>query len=93
MTSVQHLGRFVIPTLEDTGVSLGRGSYGEVVEMRMKGEKVAVKKLHPVFKDTDGWEVAQRNFEEECARCVLIVSPTNLRAFPSNSVFQIPGFL
>jgi hypothetical protein len=70
MASVQHLGRFVIPTLEDTGVSLGRGAYGEVVEMRMKGEKVAVKKLHPVFKDTDGWDITLRNFEEECVRCV-----------------------
>jgi hypothetical protein len=73
MASVQHLGRFVIPTLEDTGVSLGRGSYGEVVEMRMKGEKVAVKKLHPVFKGTPGWEITLRNFEEECVRYVLSI--------------------
>jgi hypothetical protein len=71
MTSVQHLGQFVIPTLEDTGVSLGRGAYGEVVEMRMKGEKVAVKKLHSIFEGTSGWESTLRNFEEECVRCVL----------------------
>jgi hypothetical protein len=65
MTSVQHLVWFVIYTLKDTSVSLGRGSYGEVMEMKMKREMVAVKKLHPVFQGTSGWEITLRNFEEE----------------------------
>ena len=72
MASGQHwrdeLHRFIIPSLEDTGVSLGKGSYGEVVEMRMNGQRVAVKKIHAVFKDTDGWETTLAKFGEECVR-------------------------
>ena len=63
-----RLSRFIVPSLEDTGVSLGRGAYGEVVEMRMNGQRVAVKKIHPVFKDTDGWETTLAKFGEECVR-------------------------
>ena len=72
MASGRHwrdeLHQFIVPSLEDTGVSLGRGSYGEVVEMRMNGERVAVKKIHPVFKDTEGWETTLAKFGEECVR-------------------------
>ena len=63
-----RLRRFIVPSLEDTGGSLGRGAYGEVVEMRMNGGRVAVKKIHPVFKDTDGWDNAVAKFGEECVR-------------------------
>ena len=63
-----ELGRFIVPSLEDTGVSLGRGAYGEVVEMKMK---VAVKKIHPVFIGTPGWEAMLAKFEEECVRYVF----------------------
>jgi hypothetical protein len=67
----EELGRFIVPSLKETGVSLGKGSYGEVVEMRKKGKKVAVKKIHPVFVDTHGWQTTLMKFEEECIRCVL----------------------
>ena len=63
-----ELHNFIVPSLEDTGVLLGKGSYGEVVEMRMNGERVAVKKIHAVFKDTDGWENALAKFGGECVR-------------------------
>ena len=63
-----HMRDFVIPALEDTGVSLGRGAYGEVVEMRLKGEKVAVKKIHQIFLGAEGWETALAQFESECVR-------------------------
>ena len=59
---------FIVASLEDTGVSLGKGSYGEVVEMRMNGERVAVKKIHTVFVGTPGWETALDKFGEECLR-------------------------
>ena len=72
MASSHHLRDklhpFIVPSLEDTGVSLGRGSYGEVVEMRMNGKRVAVKKIHPVFVGTPGWETALDKFGEECLR-------------------------
>lgn len=70
MAALEMLERFIIPTLEETGVSLGTGSYGEVVKMKMNGEAVAVKKLHAIFLDpgNEGWETKIRNFEEECVR-------------------------
>ncbi len=63
-----ELRRFLVHDLEDTGVSLGRGAYGEVVEMRMNGKSVAVKKIHTVFEGAEGWEVTLAKFEDECVR-------------------------
>lgn len=64
----EELRRFVIPALEDTGVSLGKGAYGEVVEMKMSGQRVAVKKIHTMFVGAEGWEDTLAKFEEECVR-------------------------
>ena len=64
---------FVVRSLEDTGVSLGEGAYGEVKEMRQNGERVAVKKIHSEFVGTRGWETFLAKFEQECVRydCAL----------------------
>jgi len=61
-----------IPNLEETGRKLGEGSYGEVVEVRVRGRRCAGKKLHKVFYEgdvprADTAAIAQR-FEEECRR-------------------------
>ena len=61
-----------IPNLEETGRKLGEGSYGEVVEVRVRGRRYAGKKLHKVFYErdvppADTAAIAQR-FEEECRR-------------------------
>ena len=64
----KKLERFVVPALEKTDVSLGVGAYGEVVEMRMNGNSVAVKKIHAMFVGTDGWEDMLAKFEDECIR-------------------------
>ena len=64
----EELSRFIVSSLKETGVILGKGSYGEVVEMRMRGKKVAVKRIHSIFVDTDGWETTLTKFEEECVR-------------------------
>ena len=62
------LGRFIVTGLEKTGISLGRGAYGEVLEMKMNGERVAVKKIHEMFVGAEGWEANLLKFEEECVR-------------------------
>ena len=63
-----QLEQSIIPALEQTGVQLGVGAYGEVVQMKMDGEIVAVKKLHQHFVNADGWETALKKFLEECVR-------------------------
>ncbi len=67
-----ELRHFIVPALDDTGIPLGRGAYGEVVEMKMNGERVAVKKLHPMFMGAEGWEDTLKKFEEECVRYVVL---------------------
>ena len=61
-----------IPNLEETGRKVGEGSYGEVVEVRVRGERYAGKKLHKIFYERDVQPketaaIAER-FEEECRR-------------------------
>ena len=63
-----ELQRFIVPHIEKTGISLGTGAYGEVLEMKMNGEKVAVKKLHSAFVGAKNWADALKKFEEECVR-------------------------
>ena len=64
-----ELEGFILPVLEDTGKLLGRGAYGEVIEMKLNGETVAVKKIHDILNDprADGNFVV-RKFKEECVR-------------------------
>ncbi len=68
------LGRFIVPALEETGRSLGRGAYGEVVEMIMGEQRVAVKKIHTVFIGVQGQEANLAKFEEECIRYIAITT-------------------
>ncbi len=63
-----RLRDFVIPELEETGVELGRGAYGSVVEMLLQGEKVAVKKIHQALLASDGGENLLGQLESECDR-------------------------
>lgn len=70
-----ELERFVVPVLEDTGKLLGKGAYAQVVEMKLNGETVAVKKIHDTFLEASRVEVEAtvRNFEEECVRYIIYV--------------------
>lgn len=63
-----ELREVIIPALQETGVSLGRGAYGEVVKMKMNERDVAVKKVHRVFIGAQGWEENLQKFGEECKR-------------------------
>ena len=45
-----------LPNVEDTGRILGRGAYGEVVEMKLpNGTIVAGKKIHSIFFDPSNY--------------------------------------
>ena len=45
-----------LPDVEDTGRILGRGAYGEVVEMKLpNGTIVAGKKIHIIFFDPSNY--------------------------------------
>ena len=69
----EELERFIVPFLEETGVLLGKGVYGEVLEMRMKGELVAVKKVHKRFQSVRSWEANFSRFKEDCVRYATAV--------------------
>lgn len=54
--------------VEDTGKRLGKGSYGEVVEMKLSdsGTIVAGKKLHDILRGQGCSDVMKSRIEQEC---------------------------
>lgn len=66
-----QLQNFVLADIEDVGRFLGKGAYGEVLEMRMQGLRVAGKRLHNYFFQ-EATQIEQQHmskrFEEECIR-------------------------
>ena len=64
---------------QETGRSLGKGSYGEVVEVRVSGRLCAAKKLHGIFSahDVPPAEKAAmvERFETECRRVLQLRHP------------------
>ena len=68
-----QLKHYSLSGLEETGKELGRGSYGEVVEMKLRdGEIVAGKKIHSTFFAEDNASGQEKptkeKFEQECKR-------------------------
>ena len=55
-----------LPELEETGRVIGRGAYGEVVELLLHGTKVAGKKID--YKDRES-DIITRT-KQECSRLV-----------------------
>ena len=79
-SAVREAG-LLIPDLLVTGRTLGTGSYGEVIEVKVQGRLCAAKQLHGAF---TGRDVPQREraamverFEKECRR-VLYLSHANI---------------
>ena len=66
---------------QETGRSLGRGSYGEVVEVRVSGRLCAAKKLHGIFNAHDvppeDKDAMVECFKKECNR-VLELKHANI---------------
>ena len=76
--AIREAGR-LIPSLQETGRILGKGAYGEVVEVRVNGRKCAAKKLHGIFSardvpPTEKASMAER-FEKECLRVLHLNHP------------------
>ena len=69
----------LIPDLQETGRTLGTGSYGEVVEVQVRGQRCAAKKLHGVFtlRDVQPKEKSAmtERFEAECRRVLYLSHP------------------
>ena len=61
--------------IQPTGVELGHGSYGVVVQMKWKGDLVAAKRLHryPIMR----FEKWIKQFEEECIRYAVMFTITH----------------
>ena len=79
----EELEQFVVSALQGTGRVLGRGAYGEVIEMRMNSKRVAVKKIHQfLLGDVGGADVAMplAQFEGECKRYGLITAHSMLNS-------------
>ena len=76
-----HEAGLLITNLQETGRTLGKGSYGEVVEVRVNARLCAAKKLHSVFSahDVPPKEKAAMAecFEKECRR-ILQLKHTNI---------------
>ena len=69
----------LIADLQETGRTLGTGSYGEVVEVQVRGRRCAAKKLHGVFtmRDVPPKErsAMTERFETECRRVLYLSHP------------------
>ena len=70
---------FLVSGLQETGRTLGKGSYGEVIEVRVNGRLYAAKKLHGIFNAQDvrpaeKASMAER-FEGECLRVLQLKHP------------------
>ena len=54
--------------IKETGRVLGKGAYGEVLEMILHETKVAGKKIHDIFFDSPDFKMMTERFEQECMR-------------------------
>ena len=67
-----RLRTYLLPEIEETGKTLGNGSYGEVKELKLpNGTIVAGKKIHNIFllsNDSDSIKSLKERFEQECVR-------------------------
>ena len=89
-------GDLLIRDVEETGVELGRGSYGTVFEVKWRGELRAAKKLHdfffePAIKDWPGPQKGMKNFKREFRSWAKLDHPNMVRLLglyynPSRSV-------
>ena len=67
-----ELRKYIVTDIQETGKVIGRGAYGEVMEMRMEGRTVAGKRIHQTLLETgnEGTEVQIQRFKEECIRYI-----------------------
>ena len=67
-----HLRPYVLPDVEETGNVLGSGAYGEVIELKLHGTRVAGKKSYNFFFesgiDPDHNRFLKEKIEQECVR-------------------------
>ena len=89
-------GKLLIRDVEETGVELGRGSYGIVLEVKWRGEVRAAKKLHDFFFEPEvmnwpGVQEEMKNFKREFRFWAKLDHPNIVRLLgfyynPSRSV-------
>ena len=89
-------GDLMIHDVEETGVELGRGSYGVVFEVRWRGKTLAAKKLHDFFFEPEvmslpGPQKEVENFKHEFQSWAKLEHPNMVRLLgfyynPSRSV-------
>ena len=67
-----ELRKYIVTDIQETGRAIGKGAYGEVVEMIMGERSVAGKRIHPILLETgnEGTEVQIQRFKEECIRYI-----------------------
>ena len=73
-------GDLVIHDVQETGVELGRGSYGVVFEVKWRGKMRAAKKLHdfffePELRELPGAQKEMMNFKREFRSWVKLDHP------------------
>ena len=76
VASQSQFRHYLLFKIEETGRVLGRGAYGEVVELLLHGTKVAGKKIHSIFfdssNDPDRVKAIKERFQQECVRYVCV---------------------
>ena len=74
-----HEAGLLISDLMETGTTLGTGSYGEVIEVHVRGRRCAAKKLHGAFVAQDvppkEKSAITERFEMECRRVLYLSHP------------------
>ena len=74
--SQSQFRHYLLFKIEEAGRVIGRGAYGEVVEMLLHGTKVAGKKIHSIFfdssNDSDHVGAIKEIFQQECVRYVYV---------------------
>ena len=78
-TLESNIGKHVATeNIKPTEEILGKGSYGEVVKIIMRGQTVAGKRIHSILLEDgqEGREQLIRRFEEECVRYINLIKST-----------------
>ena len=81
-SAVREAG-LLISDIRETGRTLGKGSYGEVIEVQVRGQRCAAKKLHGIFNARDvppkeKISMTER-FETECRRVLYLSHPSIIK--------------
>ena len=70
-----QLKKLQLVDVSETGKVIGKGSYGQVIEVYMQGTRCAAKEIHPILITHDDSDRVKRSFQIECVNSSQIFHP------------------